>query len=45
MIEAQCQKCGESFNPSDPDDLTHETSWVTGTECGGRGIIVGESVR
>lgn len=39
-IAAECQKCGEGFNPSDEDDLEH-IARADGTPCGGHGQIVG----
>jgi hypothetical protein len=39
--EATCGKCGETFNPDGPDDLTH-VARADGTECGGRGEMNGE---
>lgn len=45
MLEAKCQKCGETFVPHSeaPDDLIHgETE--AGIECGGQGFITGQWV-
>lgn len=39
MIEAKCRKCGETFIPTDENDLEHiETT--AGQPCGGRGEVV-----
>lgn len=40
ILEAQCQKCGEIFNPLDIDDLEHTVD-MDGEECGGDGILLG----
>jgi hypothetical protein len=40
-IEARCTKCGQTFIPADKDDLIHLTNMETGTDCGGRGVILG----
>ncbi len=38
--EADCRKCGETFNPDGPDDLIHVADEY-GNECGGKGWLVG----
>lgn len=46
MIEARCQKCGETFNPHPSDGegwLTHYADEM-GDECGGDGVVVGDYV-
>ena len=41
ILEAECQKCLQTFNPADENDLIHiETAG--GNPCGGLGIITGE---
>lgn len=40
IIEAQCHTCGESFNPTGPNDLIHQVR-ENGDECGGPGEIRG----
>jgi hypothetical protein len=39
-VEAVCNRCGQTFLPSGPDDLIHLAN-ETGEECGGTGEIVG----
>jgi hypothetical protein len=39
-LEASCEKCGETFNPSGAADLEHGQR-QDGEECGGRGILRG----
>lgn len=41
MLEATCGKCGETFIPSDVQDIIHTTK-EDGTFCGGTGQIEGE---
>ena len=39
-LEAECPKCGETFNPLDEKDLEHiETE--AGEPCGGNGVLMG----
>jgi hypothetical protein len=38
--EAQCQKCGEIFNPADENDLEHGMR-DDEQECGGQGVLLG----
>lgn len=40
IIEAECQKCGEIFNPHTEEELEHYVR-EDGTECGGEGVITG----
>lgn len=40
ILEARCEKCGETFNPLDEDDTIHGIN-DAGTVCGGQGIILG----
>jgi hypothetical protein len=40
MLEAECSKCGETFNPADEEDLEHLVT-EAGVECGGAGTITG----
>lgn len=48
--EAECQKCGETFNPHPEDceccghDGSNLEHWQRndGEECGGQGVVVGE---
>lgn len=40
MLEAICERCGETFIPADEDDTEHAAR-ADGTECGGQGEIVG----
>jgi hypothetical protein len=54
IIEAECQKCGDIFNPHAPDAFVKDVSGVEwarhfvrggdheGEECGGWGIVTGE---
>lgn len=39
-LEARCPKCGETFNPTDEDDLTHIET-LDGEPCGGQGELIG----
>lgn len=41
MIEAKCEKCGDTFNPLDESDLEHCVRNDGETECGGTGRILG----
>lgn len=41
ILEAQCGKCGETFNPHREDELEHYAR-EDGTECGGTGELLGE---
>lgn len=41
MLEARCERCRETFNPDDEEDLIH-VQRDDGTECGGEGVITGE---
>jgi hypothetical protein len=41
MLEAKCQKCGETFNPDDVNDVLHIMR-EDGKFCGGLGHIEGE---
>lgn len=38
--EARCTKCGETFNPTDENDLIH-LEQEDGTPCGGQGVLTG----
>jgi hypothetical protein len=42
MLEAVCQKCGETFIPDNERDTLHLWSMGSGEDCGGQGIIVAE---
>lgn len=41
ILEAQCSRCGETFNPADEHDLIHLQTEAE-EPCGGPGEIVGE---
>lgn len=41
ILEAECRKCGETFNPSDVEDIIHVIR-EDGSFCGGTGDIQGE---
>lgn len=43
ILEAQCSKCGQTFNPADEDDLIHAET-LMGQECGGKGNLLGQYV-
>lgn len=38
MLEAICNRCGQTFVPADENDLTHEVK-DNGQSCGGRGRL------
>lgn len=41
ILEATCQKCGETFNPADAQDIIHMLK-DNGNFCGGTGDLMGE---
>jgi hypothetical protein len=41
MLEAQCPKCGETFNPDDETDLEHIQT-IDDITCGGTGVLAGQ---
>jgi hypothetical protein len=44
LLEAECGRCGETFNPDNDQDLMHEVD-SKGVYCGGHGELKGEYFR